>query len=204
MGIENLLGNASRVPRVGCRGGLDRRQRSRRLNRREGGDEQQQRVKYIASMNPVRRSEEEICHGLEHEERAEELPKMADLMYKLRLFGCMGPSQTPGIHRSCGLVSMPPCFSTRYDPQGSVISQRIRAVQLIFAALLSEPFTLSLDFFMYVFIYTNFTGWLQFRRPGKPTSLSWGTSRCHRRSHRANALLLDGIEHQNGALGANS
>ena len=42
MGIENLLGNASRVPRVGCRGGLDRRQRSRRLSRREGGDEQQQ------------------------------------------------------------------------------------------------------------------------------------------------------------------
>ena len=97
-----------------------------------------------------------------------------------------------------------PCFSTRYDPQGSVISQRIRPVQLIFAALFSEPFTLSLDFFMYVFIYTNFTGWLQFRRPGKPASLSWGTSRCHRRSHDANALLLDGIEHQNGALGANS
>ena len=39
------------------------------------GDEQQQRVKYIAWMNPVRRSEEEICHGLEHEEGAEELPK---------------------------------------------------------------------------------------------------------------------------------
>ena len=112
MGIENLLGNASRVPRVGCRGGLDRRQRSRRLSRREGGDEQQQRVKYIASMNPVRRSEEKICHGLEHEEGADS-GATENGNVKIKIVWLYG---TVGIHHSCGLVSMPPCFSTRYDP----------------------------------------------------------------------------------------